>query len=388
VTIRRVAVTGVGVVSPVGIGRERYWAALAAGECGVRPVTLFDASNLRHGAAGEVPDFKPEEILGPKGLRLLDRSTRLALCASSLALQDAKLDASVEGARIGVSLGSAVGSLESRAGYYETLYREGQVGLNPALFPNTVVNSPASQVAIRFRLTACNATLSSGSASSLHALDYAAEAIRHGRARAMLAGGFEGLGEFLFVSFHQTGCLSGAARPYDRRRDGVVPGEGAAVLVLEELKSARARGASILGEYRGGGSSTDLEESVGQALDEAERAPRSVGLVCSGGSGSTSGDAAEARALNSVFGRKPLVSAVKGALGESYSAGGAFAAAAIGALAARAGFPTAGFAEADEACPVEVAAVRRDLPELETVLVTALSPTGETAACAFSRAES
>jgi 3-oxoacyl-[acyl-carrier-protein] synthase II len=303
VTIRRVAVTGVGVVSPVGIGRERYWAALAAGECGVRPVTLFDASNLRHGAAGEVPDFKPEEILGPKGLRLLDRSTRLALCASSLALQDAKLDASVEGARIGVSLGSAVGSLESRAGYYETLYREGQVGLNPALFPNTVVNSPASQVAIRFRLTACNATLSSGSASSLHALDYAAEAIRHGRARAMLAGGFEGLGEFLFVSFHQTGCLSGAARPYDRRRDGVVPGEGAAVLVLEELKSARARGASILGEYRGGGSSTDLEESVGQALDEAERAPRSVGLVCSGGSGSTSGDAAEARALNSVFGR-------------------------------------------------------------------------------------
>jgi len=382
--MRRVAVTGVGVVSPVGIGREKYWEALAEGRCGLKPVTLFDAKDLKHGVAGEVPDFKPEDILGIKGLRLLDRATRLALCASALALKDANLAPEGEGAKIGVSLGSTAGSLESRASYYSLLYREGRVGLNPALFPNTVVNSPASQVAIRFGLTACNATLSSGTASSLHALDYAAEAIRHGRARAMLAGGFEELGEFLFLSFHQAGCLSGEARPYDRRRNGVVPGEGAAVLVLEELESARARGANVLAEYRGGGSSSELDEAVGQALDEAER--KGAGLVCSGGSGSPIGDAAEARALSRALGGKPLVTAVKGALGESYSAGGAFAAAAaVGALVARAAYPTVGFGEADEACPVEAVAERRALPELETVLVAASSPTGETAACVLSR---
>jgi len=202
----------------------------------------------------------------------------------------------------------------------------------------------------------------------------------------MLAGGFEELGEFLFLSFHQAGCLAGESRPYDRRRTGVVPGEGAAVLVLEELESARARGANVLAEYRGGGSSADLDEAVGQALDEAGRKPEAVGLVCSGGSGSPSGDAAEARALKRALGRRPLVTAVKGALGESYSAGGAFsAAAAVGALAARAAFPTAGFGEADEDCPVEVVASKRALPELETVLVAASSPTGETAACALSR---
>jgi 3-oxoacyl-(acyl-carrier-protein) synthase len=387
--MKRVAVTGVGVVSPVAIGRARFWEALARGESGVRPLTLFDASDLRHRAAGEVPDFRPEEILGPKGLRLFDRATRMTLCASALALKDAGLSVDgAEGASIGVALGSTVGSLESRAGYYATLNREGQVGLNPALFPNTVVNSPASQTSIRFGLTACNATLSSGSASSLHALDYAAEAIRRGRARAMLAGGFEELGEFLFLCFHQAGCLSGAARPYDRRRDGVVLGEGAAVLVLEELDSARARGARVLAEYRGGGSSSELDEAVGQALDEAERRPEDVGLTCSGGSGSPSGDASEARALSRALGRRPLVTAVKGALGESYSAAGAFAAAAaIGALAARAAFPTVGTEELDEACPVEIVSARRELPDLETVLVAAASPTGETAACAFSRAE-
>lgn len=385
--MKRVAVTGVGVVSPLGIGREKYWQALAEGRSGLKPVTLFDTKDLKHGAAGEVPDFKPEDILGPKGLRLLDRATRLALCASALALKDAGLSPEGEGAKIGVSLGSTAGSLESRASYYSILYREGRVGLNPALFPNTVVNSPASQVAIRFGLTACNATLSSGTASSLHALDYAAEAIRHGRARAMLAGGFEELGEFLFLSFHQAGCLSGEARPYDRRRDGVVPGEGAAVLVLEELESARARGAKILAEYRGGGSSSELDEAVGQALDEAERTPESAGLVFSGGSGSPSGDAAEARALHRALGRRPLVTAVKGALGESYSAGGAFAAAAaVGALVERTAYPTAGYGEADEACPVEALAARRALPDLETVLLTAASPTGEAAACALTRA--
>ncbi|HEX4048684.1 MAG TPA: beta-ketoacyl synthase N-terminal-like domain-containing protein [Elusimicrobiota bacterium] len=386
---RRVAVTGIGAVSPVGTGRERFWDALSRGESGVRPLTLFDASDLRHRAAGEIPDFKPEEILGPKGLRLLDRSTRLVLCAAALGLKDAGLSPEGgEGARVGVALGSTVGSLQSRASYYATLNREGHVGLNPALFPNTVVNSPASQASIRFGLTACNATLSSGTASSLHALDYAAQAIRLGRARAMLAGGFEELGEFLYLSFHQAGCLSDAARPYDRRRDGVVLGEGAAVLVLEEWDSARERGARVLAEYRGGGSSSDLEEAVGQALDEAERAPSGVGLTCSGGSGSPSGDAAEARALSRALGRKPLVCAVKGALGESYSAGGAFAAAAaVGSLASRSAFPTVGCEELDEACPVEVASSRRELPELETALVSALSPTGEAAACALARAE-
>jgi 3-oxoacyl-[acyl-carrier-protein] synthase II len=321
--VKRAAVTGLGVVSPIGTGREAFLSALRRGDSGIKDVSLFSTEGLRAKRAAEIADFRPEEILGPKGLRLLDRATRLALCAAKLALDDSGLPYEGESAaQIGVCLGSTAGSLHSRAGYYETLLKDGFRALNPALFPNTVVNSPAAQVAIRFGLTGYNTTISSGQASSLNAIDYAAQTVRSGRVRAALAGGVEELSEFLFMSYHQAGCL-------DR---GVVPGEGAAFLVLEELESARARGARILGEYAGGGSSLDLAEAVAQALEEGRLSSEQVRRVVSGDS-------------------------VRASLGDCYSAGGAF-----------------------QAC-----AAIDELEKEERVLVTSDGPTGETAACLFSK---
>ncbi len=323
--MRRVVVTGIGIVSPIGHGREAFCSALARGQSGIRDITLFATDGLRARRAGEISDFQPEAFLGPKGLRLLDRAAKLALCAAHLALEDSGLlykeDA---GAEIGVCLGSTAGSVQSRAAYFATLHREGVRGLNPALFPNTVVNSPSAQVAIRFGLKGYNATISSGAASSLHALDYAARSIATGRAPAALAGGVEELGEFFFMAFHQGGCLD----------DGLVLGEGAAVLALEEAGAARARGARILAEYAGGGSSLALPEAVALALEEAGAA-----------------GAPPPRTFSA--------DAVRPFIGECYSAGGAF-----------------------QACAA-IQALERE----PRALVSSAGPTGEAAACVFSRWE-
>jgi 3-oxoacyl-[acyl-carrier-protein] synthase II len=252
-TGRRVVFTGLGVVSPIGVGRAAFWAGLREGRPGLRPVTLFDTAKLHSHLAGEVPDFDPEPILGKKGLRLLDRTTRLALAAAALALDDAGLAPPPAGAeRAGVVLATTVGSAQSRGEFFVEAIRGGPRAVNPALFPNTVVNSPASQVAIRFGLRGPNTTIASGFTASLRALDVAARLVASGQADLVLAGGVEELSELTYAAFHNAGLLASADHPagersvpFDRHRHGLHLGEGAAILVAEPLERARARGARV-----------------------------------------------------------------------------------------------------------------------------------------------
>jgi len=297
---KRIVITGLGVVAPNGIGKQEFWDNCAAGISGIKPITLFDTSKYRCHWAGEISNFQPERYLGSKGLRNLDRTTLLALVAAKLAIEDARLEITDENRNdIGVVLGSTMGSVHSISEFDKEGLREGPRYVNPALFPNTVINSPASQVAIRFGLKGLNTTISTGFTASLDALGYARDMLRLGRAKQLLVGGVEELCIQTFLGFYKLGLLATSPNgapprfaPFDERASGTLLGEGAAFLVLEPLEHAQARSATIYAELTGYGSCFDpravyrynpegdgIAEAIRQAMDDAEVTPEDVDSV-------------------------------------------------------------------------------------------------------------
>ena len=248
--IPRIGITGIGIVSPIGTGKNRFWHNLSAGHSGIRKVTLFDTQNLSSSLAGEIRHFTPKTILGSKGLRLLDRTTLLGLCATQLAIEDSHLTLTPEVAEnVGLVLASTCGSVSSRSSFSLEALGHGHRNLNPALFPNTVVNSPASQIAIRFGLRGVNCTISTGFTGVLEAFEYAANFIRLNRSKAILVGGAEELAEMVYISFSKSGLLSSANKkapeicaPFDQNRNGTVLGEGAVIFLMENITHAQNRG--------------------------------------------------------------------------------------------------------------------------------------------------
>ncbi len=351
-------------------------------------------------------DFRPEDILGAKGLRLLDRTTRLALCATALALDDARLHVG-DGSRVGVVLGSFMGGIESRYGFNVDVIRDGPRGVNPAHFPATVLNAPASQVSIRFGIRGFNTTISTGFTSSLEALECGARAVSSGRVDVALAGGAEELSRFLFLGFSRMGFLSPGreggeelSAPFDRRRNGAVLGEGAAVLVLEPVDAALARGARILAVYRGGAGATDAEfvtgcqvrsegavRAIRAALIRAEQDVDTLGVVASGASSTAAGDAAEAQALTEALGDPgPPVSASKSLPGETVSAAGALQVAAALLTLDRGVIPAArGHQRPDPGCVLNLVTGEAMRARVDHALVVSAAPLGQSASCVLSR---
>lgn len=340
-----IVVTGVGVVAPNGIGKEAFWQSCFAGQSGIRPITLFDVSSYRCHLAGEVDQFQPQAFLGSRGLRTLDRTTCLALVAAKLALEDAGLAHSeVPPQQIGIVLGSTMGSLRSISEFDLEGLREGARYVNPALFPNAVINSPASQVSIRFKLQGLNTTIATGFTASLDAIGYALDMLRLGRAQVLIVGGVEELCLQTFLGFYKLGLLATGSR-----RPGTLLGEGAACLVLESRDHAVGRGATPCAEVAGYGtafhhaslyrhdpSAASAAEALRHALLAAEVSPEQIDYVSACANSTTACDAMERTALRTVLGDRASsvpVHAVKALVGESFSAGGALqAAVAIGAL--------------------------------------------------------
>ena len=343
---RRVVITGIGVVAPNGIGKEEFWANCFAGVSGIKPITLFDVSKYRCRYAGEISNFQPEQYLGPKGLRNLDRTTLLSLVAAKFAIEDAKLEISDENRNdIGVVLGSTMGSVHSISEFDKEGLREGPRYVNPAHFPNTVINSPASHVAIWFGLKGLNSTISTGFSASLDAIGYAIDMLRLGRANTLLVGGVEELCIQTFLGFYKLGFLATTQNghpplfePFHERRCGALLGEGAAFFVLEPLEHAQKRGASLSAECLGYGTQFHPASMhrydpnaqgpinvMRQALDEAGVTPQEVTDISACANSTKSGDAMEQRAIQTVFGdsTERRVTAIKSLLGESFSAGGA-----------------------------------------------------------------
>ncbi|MFA5142869.1 MAG: beta-ketoacyl-[acyl-carrier-protein] synthase family protein [Candidatus Omnitrophota bacterium] len=400
---KRVVVTGIGVLASNGIGKDAFWRALREGRSGIGPVSLFDTSATRAKLAGEIAGFHPEEFLGAKGLRTFDRATRLVLSAAKLALDDAGLNVPLDeevSARTGVSLGSTLGSVRSISEFDKEGLRSGPRSVNPALFPNTVINAPASQVSIRFNIKGFNATISTGFSAGLDAIDYAANFIKLYDYDIVLAGGIEELCEQTFLGFHKIGHLAGSRDgkaeidcPFDKRRNGIILGEGACILILEEAGRAMDRGAKIYAEVLGYGTSFDPESrniysprakgasrAISLALEDARLASGDIDYVSATANSTLDCDVMETRAIEAVFGDKAKavpVSAIKSMTGDTFSAGGAMnVAASIGAM--EGGFlpPTINYREADDRCGLDCVPNTARAAAIDKVLVNSFTPTG------------
>jgi 3-oxoacyl-[acyl-carrier-protein] synthase II len=356
---RRVVVTGIGLVSPLGLDRESTWTAVAAGQSGAAPIEEFDASDLPVTFACEVNGFDPEVALDRKTVRRTDRFAHLAVAAAREACADARLDVESHPApeRVGVSVASAMGGLNTLSEAFGHLQEKGAERMSPFWVTALIPNMAAGMVSIELGARGPNAASCTACAASSMAIGDAACYIRDGRADVMLAGGSESVITPLAVgAFSALRAMSTrndeperASRPFDAKRDGFVMGEGGAVLVLEELEHARARGARIYAELLGYGLSADAQhvtatdqsgESPGRAmrmaLAEARIEPAQIGYVNAHATSTPRGDEAEVRAIKRVFGeeraRRIPISSTKSMTGHMLGAAGA-AEAAITVLA-------------------------------------------------------
>ena len=346
---RQVVVSGMGLVTPLGIGRETFANHLFGGIGGIRPIEGFDSTPFKSHLAGEVRNFSPMDFISGRTLRRMDRLSQIVTASACMALDDAGLDLDgSESNRIGIAMGTAFGATDVATQFAGTLFTDGPRRVNPILVPNTVMNAPAGHTAIELGLRGINTTVNHREASAETAIAFAAGQIRQGRADVMLAGGGDILSPFFFNVLERFMALSPQddaeeqARPFDRDRNGPVAGEGAGLLCLESLQSARSRGATIYCEIAGWGMSgspapaNDWPDdpagpvmAMQKAMAMAGRHPADIDTVSAAASGGVRSDRLEARALDQVFkGVKPTaVTALKGAIGENFASGGIRAAA-------------------------------------------------------------
>ncbi len=344
--MRRVAVTGLGAITPVGNTAPETWRAAVAGESGIDWIRSFDADGFPVRIAAEVKGFDPTGLAPPKELRRLDRNVQLALGAAKEAVADAGLNG-YDPMRVGIVVGSAIGGLIGIVDQADTLRERGADRVSPYFIPSVLVDSASGQIAISLGIRGPNYAPVSACATGSHAVGEGAETIRRGDADAILAGGTEAcMHPLILAGFCAMRGLAAeeenpphASRPFDATRAGFVMGEGACVLVLEELESARARGARIYAEVLGYGASNDAyhmaapePEAVGvadmmrAAMERAGVEPDQVGYINAHGTSTPLGDAAETKAIKDVFGEHAYelaVSSTKSVMGHCFGAAGA-----------------------------------------------------------------
>jgi 3-oxoacyl-[acyl-carrier-protein] synthase II len=344
---RRVVVTGMGMVTPLGIGTEASWQALCRGESGVGPVTHFDASQFRTRIAGEVKGFNPHDFIDRKLVRRGDRFIHFALAAARMALEDSglKIDASND-ERVGVSVGTAMGGIESIEKNHELLIQGKRQQISPFFVPSFLCNMATGQVAITFGAKGANMCTVTACASGTHAIGDAAVIIQRGEVDAMIAGGTEAaIRPLVFAGLDPLKVMSArndapekASRPFDKGRDGFIIGEGAGMVILEELESAQKRGAKIYGEVLGYGLNSDAyhitapdPEGKGAAscmrlaLEDAGISPDQVDYINAHGTSTELNDLSETRAIKSVFGERAHnvpISANKSMMGHLWAGAG------------------------------------------------------------------
>src|SRR5712691_11441888 len=373
--MRRVAVTGLGAVTPLGNDARSTWQA--AGESGVDFIRSFDASEAPVRIAAEVKDFDPTGVASPKEVRKLERNVLLSLGAAREAMGDAGLNG-FDPMRVGIVFGTAIGGVNGILEQEEVRRERGPDRVSPNFLPTILVDSASGQLAISLGIRGPNYAVVSACATGSHAIDEAAELIKRGDADAALAGGAEAcMHPLILAGFCAMRGLVAeevdpprASRPFDATRAGFVMGEGACVLVLEELEAARTRGATIYAEILSYGASNDAHhvaqpdpESIGvsemihQALNRAGIDPQRVGYINAHGTSTPQGDAAETRAIKDVFGDHAYelaVSSTKSVMGHCLGAAGAIEAM-MCVLAIHHGVlpPTINYEHPDPACDLD-----------------------------------
>lgn len=393
----RIVITGIGLISPAGSGKEAFWQALKQGVSQLRPVTLFDASKYPNQLAGEIPDFDPKRFLGSTGIRHFDRTSLLLASSTKLALEDAGyLKTTHNGSDLGIVIGSTFGSISSIIAFDSESVKEGPSYVNPMDFPNTVLNAPASRASIMYQIRGINATVSTGETSGVDAMIYACDFLRLRRAEALLAGGCYGLTEDIFGGFSRVGALAGSrpgceeiSAPFDVRRNGIVLGEASCLFLLERLEDAQRRKAKIYAEIKGYATAfTPLgadkirgpKKAVLEALRRSSLEPDRLSCVFAGANSTEEGDRLETFLFKEAFADRAKsipVSAVKSAVGECLDAGSALqVAAAVMALKEGVVPPTINYQQPDNECDLDYVPNRRRDMDVNTALISAFSPTG------------
>lgn len=406
---QRVVITGIGLVTPYGIGRHRFWDGLSAGQSGITPITLCDTSQSPCKIAGEVPSFEPHEFFTPKEARRMARHTQFAVVAAHLALEDALLELPlVDAETTGVLIACGGTSYPETQQAIQTLLERGAQRVSPLYIPTALPNMAAAQIAIQFGLHGYISTISTACAAGAQAIGEAAAVIRRGDATMMLAGGAEApISEIGLASFNALHALSRsnndptcASRPFDRHRDGFVPAEGAAVLVLERLSAAQAREAPVYAEVIGYGVSSDSHHltapdpqgygaalAMRRALHNARVDPQQIDYIKAHATSTVQGDLVETLAIKQVFGEYASsipISAPKSMIGHMTSAAGAVeAAAAVLALKHHLIPPTINLDEPDPACDLDYVPHTAREAALQTVIANSFGFGGINAVLVF-----
>lgn len=408
--MRRVVVTGMGAVTPVGNHLEEYWNSLVEGVCGVDFITRFDVSDKKVKVAAEVKNFDPLEYFEKSELRKNDLFVQYAVAAATQAMNDSKLAGTVEPERLGVYIGSGIGGILTTTESSDKLC-QGAKRVSPFMVPMMISNMASGTVSIRFEAKGPTLPIVTACATSSYAIGEAYRAIRHGYADAILAGGSEAaVCNLTLAGF--TSCMAltanndpkTACRPFDKNRDGFVMGEGAGVVVLEEYEHAVARGAKIYGEVCGYGNTSDayhvtapdpeaggITRAIRLAMEEAGVQADEHTYVNAHGTSTQLNDKSETLAFHQAFGEaaeKVAISSTKSMTGHMLGAAGAVEAiACLKALETGIVPPTVGLQEADPDCDLDYTPGTAKRMDVKTALSTSLGFGGHNACLVFRKWE-
>ncbi len=373
---RRVVITGLGIISPIGIGKTDFWNSLLEGKSGITHIIRFDTEGYSTTIAGEVKDFVPEDYIDKKEAKKMDRFTQYAVAASKLAIEDANIDLeNNKKERFGVIIGSGIGGLETFEEQHKKLLEKGPKRVSPFFIPMMIGNMAAGQISIMLGAKGVNETIVTACASSTNAIGDAFKVIQRGDNDIIVTGGTEAsITPMALAGFSAMRALSTnnsepskASRPFDKNRDGFVMGEGAGILILEELQHALDRGAKIYGEVIGYGATADAyhittpaeggegaARAMKMALDDAEIQPEDVDYINAHGTSTSYNDALETAAIKEVFKEHAYrlkISSTKSMTGHLLGAAGGIEAC-VCALAITNGYipPTINYENYDEEC--------------------------------------
>ncbi|MCD8082406.1 MAG: beta-ketoacyl-ACP synthase II [Clostridiales bacterium] len=343
---RRVVVTGLGAITPIGNSVDEFWNSLKEKKVGIGPITYFDTTEYKAKLAAQVKDFDPKQYMDPKAARRMERFCQFAVAAAKEAIEDAGLDMTAEDPwRVGVAVGSGIGSLQATEREYSKLKEKGPGRVNPLLVPLMIANMAAGNVSIQFGLKGKSINVVTACATGTHSIGEAFRSIQYGEADVMVAGGAEAaiteIGVAGFTSLTALNTTTDPLRasiPFDKERNGFIMGEGAGIVVLESLEHAQARGAKIYAELAGYGSSSDAfhitspcEDGSGAAkamefaIADAGLMPEDVDYVNAHGTGTHANDVGETKAIKLAFGdhaRKLKISSTKSMIGHLLGAAG------------------------------------------------------------------
>jgi 3-oxoacyl-[acyl-carrier-protein] synthase II len=375
--MRRVAVTGIGLITPVGIGRDRFWSALAEGRSGISRIDDFDTSNLKTTIAGICRDFRPEHFFDERETARLDRVSQMAIAATEMAIEDAGLTSSeLDSYDVGVILGTGFGGQRSIEEYCSAYFSNGQGRRSAIAIPKSMYNASSSNIAIRFKVRGPNITVSTACSSGANAIGQAFHLIRYGHATRVIAGGADSpvtpvvmdAWKDMRVLSTKNDCPERACKPFSANRDGFVLAEGAGIIILESLEEAIKRGAHIYAEIIGYAATADAAHitfpdpegeahAMARALKDAEVTPDQIDYINAHGTATKLNDASETEAIKRVFGSRAYdipISSTKSMVGHSMGAAGAVEfIATILAIERKLIPPTINYEEPDPQCDLD-----------------------------------